>query len=137
MGTNLYISIMLFILIMTYIIIDTSSILFALSNNKDVFEAVKLKDPSYEPLISLGILNELNGIGGSEKGKGKFANAALYMIKEHQPDIANSNATVDDWIVEEAEKRKCDVCTNDMELKKRLKEKGITVFTVSRSGELR
>jgi rRNA-processing protein FCF1 len=122
---------------MQYLILDTSSILFATSNKRDIFESVKEYNPEHAPLISRGIMSELKRIGDSEKGKAKFAAAALYLIKEHQPDIVNNNDDVDGWILAEAEKRKCDVCTNDIALKKALKSMGIQVFSISRDGRLR
>ncbi len=122
---------------MRYVIVDTSSIIFGLSNKVDVFSAIKAKDPSLEPLISMGIMNELNRIRDSWGKFSKFAAAGIYLISRHEPDIANTKEGVDDWIVSEASKLGCSVCTNDMALKRRLKAKGIEVFSISRSGAVR
>lgn len=122
---------------MAYVIVDTSSIIFGLSNKVDVFAAIKEKNPLSEPLISMGVLDELNRIRDSKGKFSKFAAAGIYLIAQHEPDIANVRANVDDWIVEEARKLGCDVCTNDVALKKRLKALGVRAFSVSRSGSLR
>ncbi len=122
---------------MRYIIVDTSSIIFGLSNKADVFNSIKITDPEYEPLISLGVLSELNRISDAKGRFSKFAAAGVYLIEEHRPDIANSKDAVDTWIEQEAVKRRCDVCTNDVKLKKRLKSLGITVFSISRDGTIR
>ncbi len=122
---------------MRYIVIDTSSIIFGLSNGKDAFKAANESADGYVPIISKGIINELKEI--SERGSkfSKFANTALLLIIEWRIDIVNNQSAVDDWIAEAAKKEGYAVCTNDMELKRALKKARIRVFSITRSGLLR
>ncbi len=121
---------------MRYMIVDTSSILFGLSNRKDVFGAVA-DDAARLPLISEGVVRELRLI---ERRKGRnsgYAAAALSLIGAARVEIAKDSSPVDEWIESEARKRGCQVCTNDSALKRKLKRAGITAFRMTRSGSLR
>jgi rRNA-processing protein FCF1 len=121
--------------IMNGIIIDTSSILFALSNKVDIFKAVEEQSP-LEALVSEGVIKELAGIAGSSKSNSKYAGVALELIKRYQIKIERNSNYVDKWILGAA-KRYMNVCTNDTRLKKALRVKGITVYSISRNGILR
>lgn len=122
---------------MKYIILDTSSILFGLSNNSNVLQAVKESLPDYKILVSNGIINELKKIGsGRRKSKGN-AKVALSMLKMGGIEISEEKAEVDSWIMKEAVSKGYSVCTNDIKLKSALKAKGVRTFSITRSGLLR
>lgn len=137
----MYINILAYILFqlifMGSIIIDTSSIIFGLSNNIDIFDTVAYELPGYKILISKGIVEELKKLGSKNGRYKKYAHVALTLIKKHKAKVANSSSYVDAWIENEAVKTNCTVCTNDIKLKKLLKSKDITVLSISRSGLLR
>ncbi len=119
------------------IIIDTSSILFALSNRKDLFAIVQESLPSYTIVISEGVLGELKKLAKSKKGSAGGARLALSIIESLEIQVVKDSSYVDSWVVSEWEKRNCAVCTNDSELKKRLTGKGAMVVTVTKDGKLR
>ncbi len=119
------------------IILDTSSIVFALSNGIDIFGAVRDQKPGYVPILSHGIVGELKGIrskGGKYSG---YAGAAIGILERSDVEMMPDNSTVDDWIYEEAVNNGYAVCTNDIRLKKRLKARRVTVFSIARSGTIR
>jgi rRNA-processing protein FCF1 len=120
-----------------YIILDTSSIVFAVSNKKEILTSANDAFIGYSILISRGILRELHELA---KGRGKYsgsANAALKILEKASIEISPEVGYVDDWIVAEWEKRKCVICTNDVDLKKRLRSEGATVVSVTRAGTFR
>lgn len=123
---------------MDYIIVDTSSIIFSLSNNVDIFAAIKMQMPEYTILVSSGILKELKKIGNGKSKFGKFGRVAATLLNKHgNVKLVKDNTYVDKWISDAARERRCAVCTNDTELKKHLKSEGIRAFSISRSGLLR
>lgn len=113
-------------------IIDTSSILFGLENKIDVFQLIK--ELGYEPLVSKGVIKELEKIAEAGSRKSGYARLALAEIKEKGISIDESEGYVDSWIERSSGVL---VCTNDTKLRQRLKAKNIKVFTLSRGGRLR
>ena len=119
---------------MESVIIDTSAILFAMENRKDIFASVEEAMPEAQILISNGIVEELEMISASGNENKKAAKAALALLAKHSIKALKNHDYVDDWIVRESKLRNCTVCTNDMELKKRLKAEKIRVLSVSWNG---
>ncbi len=119
------------------VFVDTSSIVFALSNRKDPLAGIREGLPGCEIVIPSGVLGELKGIGSGTGKFAKHANAGLALISGAHVTVASSNGNVDDWLVGSVKPGEEAVCTNDMKLKERLKNKGITVFSISRTGALR
>jgi rRNA-processing protein FCF1 len=122
---------------MRYIILDTSSILFAVSNRKDIFEEVRYQLPDMQAMISTGILAELKGIARSGRSNAKFAATALHQIGLYGPAMEKGYGPVDQWIVKHALHGDHYVCTNDAKLKSLLIKAGIKSFSFSRSGRIR
>ena len=118
------------------LLIDTSSILFSFSNNKDIFEILS-ENKEYTLVISKGIIRELTKFSKSKKHIRKNAVMALYSIKKNRPIIEDSNIYVDDWILKKAVKNNIMVCTNDINLKKKLRKYHIKVLSVNNTGILR
>jgi rRNA-processing protein FCF1 len=90
---------------MRYIIIDTSSILFGLRFNKNVFEIVRETYISnYKLVISKGIINELKRLSLAKSRLARNAKLALSiisLIKENERKIfiyKDSNINADNWI---------------------------------------
>jgi rRNA-processing protein FCF1 len=124
-------------MLMQAVIVDTSAIIFALENRKDIFASIEQAMPGSQILISNGIVEELEMIAASENKNRKSARAALALLAKHNIKPVGDHSYVDDWIVRESRMRRCAVCTNDMELKKRLKADKIKVLSVSWNGILR
>ena len=122
---------------MQSIIVDTSAILFAMENRKDIFSSIEESMPDFQILVSNGIVEELEMIAASGNENKKAAKAALVLLDKHSIKALKNHSYVDDWILRESELRQCAVCTNDMELKRRLKEARIKVLSVSWNGILR
>lgn len=123
---------------MGYLIIDTSSILFGFSYNRNVFEAAMQRFPGSTLLVSRGIISELTRFSSQKGKKGLRARIALLELKAKKINVDNINANADSWILNTAPKKKGSVViTNDTALAKRLSSKGVRVYKVSRSGLLR
>ncbi len=122
---------------MRYLILDTSSMLFGFSNNRNVFDLAIGEFPSHRPLVSIGIVNELMGLSQNKGKKGACARVALAEIRAKKIEIDNINRA-DGWILEKARRNRGSVVvTNDTPLAKKLLRFGTTVLKMSRSGMLR
>ena len=117
------------------IIVDTSSILFALSNKVDIFNAIK-EDLGLDPVISRGVVKELQKFSESSKGSSRYAKVALQLIDKYGIKTDPDSDYVDNWILSKA-KDMDNVCTNDTKLRNALRGKGVKVYVISRSGEFR
>lgn len=120
---------------MDHIIVDTSSILFGLSNRIDVFKKVG-EQFGLSPVISKGVFNELTALSKSRKSTSKYAKVALSLIDRYQIKMDENDIYVDKWILSAA-KAYGKVCTNDTKLKTALRARGITVYSISRDGILK
>jgi rRNA-processing protein FCF1 len=120
-----------------FIIVDTSSIIFGLSHRSDVFNAILAYEPSYKPVVSEGVVNELKGIGSGRGRYAKYARAGLELIRKHGIEVEDGQGYVDSWILRKAFTLKFDVCTNDTALRRKLKEKGIKTFSLSIQGYIK
>ncbi|MGC8699633.1 MAG: PIN domain-containing protein [Candidatus Micrarchaeia archaeon] len=115
------------------IAVDTSSILFGYENKIDIFDVLKLM--GYRPIISEGVIMELEKMASSSSRKRGYAKLALEKIKKKDIGLEESKEYVDDWLKKKA--MEMPVCTNDTKLKRALKEKGAKVFTLARNGKIR
>jgi len=121
---------------MPAILLDTSSIVFAFSNKVDLFAKVEERLDA-KPLISAGVMRELQKLSKRKTKEGRAAKMALQVIENHRIVILSDNGPVDDFLVRAGTEGRIAVCTNDIGLKKRLKSKGAKPLSVSRSGVLR
>ncbi len=123
---------------MADLIIDTSALLFGISNRIDVIEAARRQIPGCRVLVSSAILGELSAIGRGRGRRGAMARAALAMLRSKKIDVVKEKRRVDDWILEFANcHRGTDVLTNDGKLTLRLRDSGATAYKLARSGALR
>ena len=120
---------------MRYVIIDTSSMLFGFSHNRNVFETAKERFPGYGMLVSRGITGELAGIASNKSAKGLKARVALLEIKAKKISVDNISINADKWILDTAARNKgFIVITNDTALARKLAMIRVKVFKISRSG---
>ncbi|MDE1811080.1 MAG: hypothetical protein KGH66_03500 [Candidatus Micrarchaeota archaeon] len=122
---------------MDYIMVDTSSILFGMSYRKSALEAVKTKFPGLKPLVSKGIISELNKLSLNKGKKGAAAKAALAEITLKKIDVEGVTGYADSWILARAARFEGSVVvTNDTELARKLMNLHASVFKMSKNGFL-
>src|SRR3989338_6508285 len=126
---------------MKQIIIDTNMLMAAAQFKTDIFSEIERVCLFNYGVCAVGkTIDELERIKELQKGKHKAAaKMALALIKSHKvrkiadDEIAGS---VDDIILRIADKEKHVVVTQDRELKRKLKGKGIPVMTLRQKKHL-
>ena len=110
------------------IVIDTNFFMVPFQFNVDIITELEKILPSYTLTTPSFVINELKGLKNNNKGKTRLnANLALKLANSSKIEIKDisllENETVDDALLRVSEV----LATNDIELKNRAKEKGITV----------
>jgi hypothetical protein len=114
---------------MKKIILDTNFLMIPYQFKVDIFDEIRrIVEGEYELVTLAGVVKELERI---KKSKGKSAAAAkigLELIKAKNVKVINSDSEkVDNKIIELSDKNTI-VATNDIELKKILKNKKIKII---------
>jgi len=110
------------------VVIDTNFFMVPFQFNVDIITELENKLPSYKLITPSFVINELKGLKRNTKGKVRLnANLALKLANSSKVEIKDisllENETVDDALLRVSEV----LATNDIELKNRAKDKGITV----------
>ncbi|MBQ2651994.1 MAG: twitching motility protein PilT [Methanobrevibacter sp.] len=110
------------------VVIDTNFFMVPFQFNVDVITELEKLLPSYKLTTPSFVINELKGLKKNNKGKIRLnANLALKLANSSKIEIKDisllENETVDDALLRVSEV----LATNDIELKNRAKDKGITV----------
>ena len=110
------------------VVIDTNFFMVPFQFNVDVISELEKSLPSYKLTTPSFVINELKGLKRNNKGKIRLnANLALKLANSSKIEIKDisllENETVDDALLRVSEV----LATNDIELKNRAKDKGITV----------
>ena len=110
------------------VVIYTNFFMVPFQFNVDVITELENKLPSYKFTTPSFVINELKGLKNNNKGKVRLnANLALKLANSSKVEIKDisllENETVDDALLRVSEV----LATNDIELKNRAKDKGITV----------
>ena len=110
------------------VVIDTNFFMVPFQFNVDIITELEKLLPSYKLTTPSFVINELKGLKRNNKGKIRLnANLALKLVNSSKVEIKDisllENETVDDALLRVSEV----LATNDIELKNRAKEKGITV----------
>ncbi len=88
--------------------------------------------------MASGTVAELEKLKKSKKKNSKDAAVALQLMQGKKISIIRSEGHVDDWILCHAVKSKeAKVCTNDTELRRRLRAQGIVALTLGENRNLR
>ena len=116
------------------IVVDTSSILFALSANLDIFKVID--DSGSKPVLPGVVVAELVSLSKGKGAKNRQAVLALQLIERHGIRAEEGSGYADRWIIDNA-RRFSAVCTNDTRLRRTLRKEGITVFAFTIDGKLR
>lgn len=110
------------------VVIDTNFFMVPFQFNVDVIDELEKVLPSYKLTTTQFVVNELKGLKKNNKGKTRMnASLALKIATSDKIEIKNipllKNEAVDDALLRISKV----LATNDIELKKRAKNKGITV----------
>ena len=110
------------------VVIDTNFFMVPFQFNVDIINELEKLLPSYRLTTPSFVINELKGLKKNSKGKVRLnANLALKLANSSKVEIKDisllENETVDDALLRVSEV----LATNDIELKNRAKDKGITV----------
>ena len=110
------------------VVIDTNFFMVPFQFNVDVISELEKILPSYKLTTPSFVINELKGLKKNNKGKLRLnANLALMLANSSKVEIKDisllENETVDDALLRVSEV----LATNDIDLKNRAKDKGITV----------
>ena len=110
------------------VVIDTNFFMVPFQFNVDIITELEKILPSYKLTTPSYVINELKGLKKNNKGKIRLnANLALKLANSSKIEIKDisllENETVDDALLRVSEV----LATNDIELKNRAKDKGITV----------
>ena len=110
------------------VVIDTNFFMVPFQFNVDIITELENLLPSYKLTTPSFVINELKGLKKNNKGKTRLnANLALKLANSSKIEIKDisllENETVDDALLRVSEV----LATNDIELKKRAKSKGITI----------
>ena len=110
------------------VVIDTNFFMVPFQFNVDIIEEIEKALPSYKLTTPIFVINELKGLKRNNKGKIRLnADLALKLANSSNIEIKDisleNNETVDDALLRVSEV----LATNDIELKKRARKKGITV----------
>ena len=110
------------------VVIDTNFFMVPFQFNVDIITELEKLLPSYKLTTPSFVINELKGLKRNNKGKTRLnANLALKLANSSKVEIKDisllENETVDDALLRVSEV----LATNDIELKNRAKDKGITV----------
>lgn len=126
---------------MRAIILDTNALIVPVQSGVDIFSELISMDFG-ECIVPSGVVRELELIaGGGRRGRGRgdagtnahtrsgadrnAARVALSLLTRCR--IVDTEGNVDDAIIELAIESGCAVLTNDSELKKRLRDRGVAV----------
>ena len=110
------------------VVIDTNFFMVPFQFNVDIITELENLLPSYKLTTPSFVINELKGLKNNNKVKVRLnANLALKLANSSKVEIKDisllENETVDDALLRVSEV----LATNDIELKNRAKDKGITV----------
>lgn len=110
------------------VVIDTNFFMVPFQFNVDIITELEKLLPSYKLTTPSFVINELKGLKRNKNAKIRLnANLALKLANSSKVEIKDisllENETVDDALLRVSEV----LATNDIELKNRAKDKGITV----------
>ncbi len=115
------------------VLIDTNFFLVPFQFKIDIFtELEHLIDVNHYFVITSKTLDELEKLAENAGKKGAGARLAIKIINANMGriEVIDSNRPVDSWIADYAETTGAIVCTNDIKLKKKLKDNGIKVISL-------
>jgi len=102
--------------------LDTNFLMLPVQFKVDLFgELERLMNEPFEVVVPSGAVGELRIIAARGTKDGAAARVALKIVDAGRAKVVESSGKVDDWLVEKAGEGDV-VCTNDLELIRRLRE---------------
>ena len=116
---------------------DTNLLMTIFEKPVDVIGRVEeLLDAKVEPVILRSQLQELERLASSKRWKAsRIARTLLRLIEGRFEVIEDPGGRVDDAILDVSSSKGFIVATNDRELRKRLRERGVTVIYMKSDGK--
>lgn len=117
------------------IIFDTNFLMVPHQFGVDIFsELERIFTERNEWIVCNEVVSELETIAKKHTKDAAAARLALLLIKEKDINVESAKGiNVDDWIVARAKQERLVVCTNDMELRRRLRNIALVVGLRERS----
>jgi rRNA-processing protein FCF1 len=115
---------------MREVVLDTNFLLIPYQFKIDIFlELDHLIGEPFQAVVSTKVLSELRGLARRTGTHGAAARFALKILEARKVSVGkvDSSVPVDDWVYEYAKEKRAIACTNDRELRKRLKAERLRV----------
>jgi rRNA-processing protein FCF1 len=113
------------------VLLDTNALLLPHQHRVDVFaEIARILSEPHELVTMSGVLEELGRLAGPGSKDGVAAKVALALVAERGLRVIPSEGHVDRAIIEYACENKAYVCTNDGELRSKLRRNGVRVLSM-------
>jgi len=118
-------------LTMITVLLDTNALLLPHQHGVDVFSEIdRLITETHETITLSTVAGELKALADSASEDGVAANVGLRLLEGKKVKMVPSSGPVDDAIVEYAASKNAVVCTNDRDLKRRLKARGVRTIAM-------
>jgi rRNA-processing protein FCF1 len=121
------------------VILDTNFLLVPFQFKIDILRELEyLLETSHHYVISSKTMDELRKLGKAIGKDGMAARLAIKLVEANSSKIEmiKSSKYVDEWIVEYAKHNHAIVCTNDSDLRKKLKSLDIKVISMKSKSKL-
>ncbi|MEM2908960.1 MAG: hypothetical protein QW590_02730 [Candidatus Bilamarchaeaceae archaeon] len=122
-----------------HVVIDTNFFLIPYQFKIDIFSELEgLVEIHHIYVITSKTIKELEKLAQNQGKTGAAARLALKIIQVNKErlEIVQSNSPVDRWIEKYAYEKGAIVCTNDKQLKSKLRENGIKVISLKGKKQL-
>jgi len=115
---------------MREVVIDTNFFLLPYQFKVNIFAGLeRLLEEPFRVTVPSRVLSELRGLARRTGRHGAAARFALKLLSAgaQKVDTISSSGPVDDWVFAYAKEHRCVVCTNDRELRRKLKAERLKV----------
>ncbi len=111
--------------------LDTNFLLLPYQFRVDIRKQIEeLLEAPHEFIVPTGVISELRKLGKGKGKEGAAARFALKMVGLMGAKKVRSSGNVDGWIADYAAKEGAIVCTNDVELRHKLKNAGVKMIVL-------
>lgn len=117
------------------VILDTNALMAIGALGIDLLAELERVAPGREPVVPTGVVDELRTIQGAGAGA-DARNAAIALSIVRDLESVATEGDVDNSLIHLAQDRGWEVVTNDAELIRRLREKGVPVIYIRQKSHL-